>query len=268
MIHNVHFRIFKLEWIRIGREWNAANVRDSFWRYYRNDEDGARLLLDDNRSVELAAGRRYFVPSDVRFTCQSSRSLDHFYAHFDVIGLPRRASSVLFNSPIPIPNDAALDLAAAEAETMRRTLPDDDLLLQFRMKAVLYSALAEVIASLPEARRQQYWNLANLLQAVQPALDWIDSNLSGQLTVRVLADRCSLSEDYFIKRFRESVGTTPNRYVQERRLAVAAQELLFTAHSIEQIAERAGFANRHYFTRQFTRHYAESPAAYRKRTRV
>ena len=52
----------------------------------------------------------------------------------------------------------------------------------------------------------------------------------------------------------------------ERRVAWAARRLAFGDESIDAIALGAGFANRNYFTRVFTRHLGVPPAAYRRMT--
>ena len=54
----------------------------------------------------------------------------------------------------------------------------------------------------------------------------------------------------------------------ERRIAAATHRLAFTTESIDQIADRLGFANRYHFTRMFTKRMGTSPAAYRKQARV
>jgi len=77
-----------------------------------------------------------------------------------------------------------------------------------------------------------------------------------------------MSEDHFIRRFRECVGQSPAQYIQEQRVARAAQRLVFTTESIDAIAAATGFANRFYFSRVFTRHMGTSPAAYRNAPRV
>lgn len=61
---------------------------------------------------------------------------------------------------------------------------------------------------------------------------------------------------------------TPARYVVERRIAAATQELVFTQDSIERVAARLGFANRYHLTRVFTRRMGIPPAAYRRKARV
>ena len=71
------------------------------------------------------------------------------------------------------------------------------------------------------------------------------------------------SESRFIRCFRDATGQTPARYVQDRRLRRAAEALVATDRSIDEIAERCGFANRYYFTRVFSQRMGVSPARYR-----
>lgn len=63
--------------------------------------------------------------------------------------------------------------------------------------------------------------------------------------------------------FRRVLGRTPARHVQERRVAIAADLLVGTALSIDEIAERCGFANRYHFTRVFAQLMSHPPARFR-----
>ena len=101
-----------------------------------------------------------------------------------------------------------------------------------------------------------------------PAIEYIEDHPEEPLGNRLLAGLCSMSEAYFIRQFRALAGQSPGRYVLERRITLAEQRLLFTAASIDQIAEGLGFGNRFYFSRMFTRQVGISPAAYRKAVRV
>jgi methylphosphotriester-DNA--protein-cysteine methyltransferase len=71
------------------------------------------------------------------------------------------------------------------------------------------------------------------------------------------------SESHFIRSFRRLIGSTPARYVQERRVQRAAELLARTTLSIDEIAERCGFANRYHFSRVFAQRLAEPPGRYR-----
>jgi AraC-like DNA-binding protein len=265
---DLHIRIFAAKYVELpARSWNSANVQDPFWRLYMNTCAGAALELADG-TYPLDAGRLYLVPAGVRFSCSNEAQVGHFYVHFDVIGVPRVALRALFGSPLPVPDRAALTNAARDLAQELGERQIAGLIEQFRVKALLYAALAAYMEGLPADTIERYWRLAAAHDPVRAALREIEEHLPEQLSNQRLARLCHMSEDHFIRRFRECVRQSPARYIQEQRVLQAAQALLFTPDSIETIAAAAGFANRFYFSRVFIRHMGVSPAAYRKAVRV
>ncbi|MFC7448084.1 helix-turn-helix domain-containing protein [Rhodococcus daqingensis] len=71
-------------------------------------------------------------------------------------------------------------------------------------------------------------------------------------------EACSLS-----RRFRAHTGTTPTRWLLDRRLHRSRELLETTALSIEIIARTAGFGSIEAFRYHFVRHVGTTPAAYR-----
>lgn len=265
---DLHIRIFAATYVELpARSWNSANVQDPFWRLYMNNRAGAALELADG-AYALAAGRLYLVPAGVRFSCGNAATIGHFYVHFDLIGVSRVALRALFDGPLCVPDHAALADNAREVAQLLSEQHTVGLVAQFRVKALLYSALAAYLESLPADAIARYWRLAAAHAPVRAALREIEEHLPEQLTNQRLARLCHMSEDHFIRRFRASVGQSPARYIQEQRVLQAAQSLLFTTDSIETIAAAGGFANRFSFSRVFMRHMGVSPAVYRKAVRV
>ena len=263
----LHLRLFEAAYLSIGVGWNTRNVQSSFWRFYRNRCDGASLELDDG-DYPLDGGRLYFVPAGVHFHCRNAAPTEHFYVHFDVIGLSSVAVRELFGGPVCLPPSPALE------ETVDRLSPDladqgeSGVALRCRLLAVLYESFASYFASLPPEQMARSVEQAAALEPVQPAIRFIEAHLARTIPNAELAALCCLSEDYFIRRFRACVGQSPAQYVQDRRVTRAAQRLLFTADTIERIAEETGFGSRSYFSRVFARQTGVSPAAYRKASRV
>jgi AraC-like DNA-binding protein len=140
--------------------------------------------------------------------------------------------------------------------------------LQCRIKSLIYAELALHLETVPMEVLERHWRLARALQPLLPALHEIEDHPFASLSNRELARLCFMSEDYFIRRFRECTGQTPGRYVVDRRVRLAEQRLLFTDQSIDQIAQEAGFGNRFYFSRVFARHVGVPPATYRKTARI
>ena len=268
LLDNLHVRLFEVAFRRfeVG-QWNARNVQSSFWRFYMNFRDGAALELE-NEIYPLRAGQLYFVPAGVYFHCRSDAPFEHFYVHFDVIGVPGLALRELFSRPIEVPQREELRVTTRSFASEMAQGATLDLPRQCVVKALLYSALATYLQELGEDKREWLQRLSMAHGPMLPALRYIEDNLAERLTNAELARLCHLSEDHFIRRFRECVGQNPLQYVLERRVTLAAQRLLFTDQTIEQIAQDTGFGNRFYFSRAFARHTGVSPAAYRKTSRV
>ncbi len=276
MLDNLHSRIFVARWTKINpARWRLKNVQDIFWRFYFNQTDGAFLELknkDDTSqptlSYSLLGGRAYFIPAGVRFDTNITQEVNHFFVHFDVLGVPDVIMRSLFNSPICLPASDRLMQAVSEISSDQAAAEQVDLILECRVKAIIYEGLALYLQTLPPEQIKQPLEMAITLKAVLPAIDYINANLDKPLFNRILAELCQMNEDYFIRRFKESLGQTPGDYIREQRVKLAAQKLLFTADSIEQIAAATGFGSRFYLSRVFKNVIGLSPAAYRKATRV
>ena len=83
-----------------------------------------------------------------------------------------------------------------------------------------------------------------------------------------LARLCGMSQAHFSREFHRAVGAPPHRYVMIRRLERACAALLAGEARIVDIAEDNGFHSASHFTRAFTAHYGQTPAAWRARQRM
>lgn len=263
MLDHVHIRLLAYHFKRLDPPfWRFPVLYSSFWRFYCNDADGAWIEHAGQRYA-LERGRLYFIPAKVRFSTNLLQSVGHLYVHFDLLGLPYQVQQENFTSPICLPDKPALTEAV---HTLRAELEQQklDLLLQLRIKTILYEALLLYLQNLADEQVQRYLLQSEVIEPILPALQYIEAHLESTLSNAILAQLCHMTPDYFIRRFRLSTGRTPVQYIQEQRIKQAEQQLLMTNLSIEQIAAANGFGIRYYFTRIFTRHTGVSPAAYRK----
>lgn len=257
-------RLLACENLRIDRSWNAAEVCSSYWRLYINCRAGAAVRLASGLYA-ITPERIHFIPAWVRFTCVCHQPVEHFYVHFDLIGLPGVVVREFFGSPMALPPEPELLALFAE---LRRPRPPHSLARHLHEKAAVYAALARLVAGLPPDQAERCGILARGDHPVQPALSYLEQHLDQPLTIADLAAQCHYSPDHFARLFRQTIGQSPAQYLIERRVSRAAQLLLFTSASIEQIAARTGFPNRFYFTRVFAQRLGVTPAAYRRTTRV
>ena len=82
-------------------------------------------------------------------------------------------------------------------------------------------------------------------------LEYIDANLLSDLRLAELASIVGLSSSQFGRTFKASTGSSPHRWIMERRVRLAQRLLKETGKSISISADMAGFADQSHFTRAF-----------------
>lgn len=95
-------------------------------------------------------------------------------------------------------------------------------------------------------------------------LDYIQHNLTDRITLDSLAEKVHFDKSYLTARFKESLGTSPIRYVNHIRIERAKTLLATTDDSITQIAKTVGFSSVHYFSRYFKEKEGITPNEYRE----
>jgi len=98
-------------------------------------------------------------------------------------------------------------------------------------------------------------------------LRYLHDNFRRDVSAREVASLVGLETHYFSQQFHQTLGMRFTNYVQELRLQYAAQLLVTTDHSVERIADEAGFGSVSHFYTYFKRAHHLAPHAYRKQPR-
>ena len=89
---------------------------------------------------------------------------------------------------------------------------------------------------------------------------YVEDNLADSLSPSALAEKFFYNPSYFSRLFKERFGVSPSAYIMKRRTEYAAKLLRETSLSINEIAERAGFADRGALYTAYSRYYGTTPA--------
>lgn len=92
---------------------------------------------------------------------------------------------------------------------------------------------------------------------------YVEGRVRGGIDLDALARESGFSLAHIRDVFRRQTGVSLSAYVQQRKIANAAQELLHSEDSILEIALRYGYSCRDVFTRAFRRHTGYSPTEFR-----
>lgn len=99
---------------------------------------------------------------------------------------------------------------------------------------------------------------------MQKFLKYIEQHYSEDLSLADLAKSANVSKSECLRCFKQSMGTTPYKYLIEYRLSKASTLLKFTDDTIECIANKVGFGQASSFGKYFREKTGLSPKDYRK----
>ena len=97
-------------------------------------------------------------------------------------------------------------------------------------------------------------------------MDYIHANLDRALNIFDLAELIQLSPRQFIRIFSNTFGTTPHRYIINKRVTLA-KELIAKGRLLVEIAVKLGFASQSHFSGVFRKVTGMSPGQFRQGAR-
>jgi AraC-like DNA-binding protein len=230
--------------------WNFPNVLSPFWRFYYNSGPGYKVVLQ-GVEYELNSSHIMLIPDHQLFHAHGDGPVPHCWMAFQV------ARRLHPRQQIPI----LLRPSAVELSLVRQLCRHFTGIGEGNRDAVLHTSLA--LLHLLLIRPEIAWLASRPPDSVHRALRRIETEYAKGLSVPDLARTAGLSVRGFAKAFKQLQGVTPGRFLSQVRVRESAFLLVNTPLSVEQIAERAGFPNRHYFSRVFKRVTGDSPAHFR-----
>jgi AraC family transcriptional regulator len=100
---------------------------------------------------------------------------------------------------------------------------------------------------------------------LRAAIDFIQDHLSGDFKLQDAADQLGMSQYYFCRLFKQSMGIAPYQYALQQRVEMAKRLLLKQPDkAIAQIALECGFTSQSQMTQHFRKIAGITPKAYRR----
>lgn len=100
-------------------------------------------------------------------------------------------------------------------------------------------------------------------EIINNVLNYIEDNIREEINVDKIAKNAGYSKFYLNRIFSEYTGMTLHKYVQSRRLTIAAEKLIKTNAPITQIAHEAGYDSQQAFSLAFKQLYVYPPKMYK-----
>ena len=231
--------------------WNLERRNDAFWRLWWPLQLGGVLVTEDV-TLRMRSERLYLIPPRTVFSTRLQQPFVAWQIHFSLQSAeiltspgihelePLGAMSYLLDELFGMPQPAGQPAWEAHA------------------------LIALTLRSAPP----QLWPSDRRDPRVRRALGFMGEHFREKLALEDIARASGCSERTLLELFQAEVRQTPIQTLTAVRSDEASRLLAHTDLSVDEIAERCGFANRYYFSRVFKQATGESPAAFRAEARL
>lgn len=137
---------------------------------------------------------------------------------------------------------------------------------RIRIKALLLELLFTIEPLFDREKKERERAPSALFsEQLAPAVELIHREYTTkEITVETLARECGMSLRSFNRAFRETLGSTPHRYLNDFRVMMSSGDLRNSSRSLEQIADANGFEYLSTFYRNFKRCMGVTPKEWRQ----
>lgn len=91
----------------------------------------------------------------------------------------------------------------------------------------------------------------------------VKSGVAEKLSLDQMAFTCNMSISNFKRKFEKHFGTSPGKWIKEKKMALAYDLITSTNEPIQEISYKCGFNSTSYFIQTFKAKFGESPAKLR-----
>ena len=102
------------------------------------------------------------------------------------------------------------------------------------------------------------------VEFVKSVAEYISQNINNKINVKKLTLKFGVSDTYLQNAFRGVYGMPVISFIRAQKMQTAAQVLIHTIRSVDEIAEEFGYENESKFSAAFKKIMGDSPAVYRR----
>lgn len=228
----------------------------------------------------------YLMPGDCSIVIQD-RHLKQFnlpmrHYHGISIGIDVTAASDYFSNTLKNagiqmnPYQAAVALCGDHHSTILRSCASvsrifEDLyaVKEAQREEYLKIKLLELLYLLNHAEQSEFHFENTVVPRAQVSFvkrvaEHISKNLNGKIAIRDLTQQFGVSDTYLQNSFRAVYGMPVISFIRAQKMQSAAQVLIHTERSVDDIAEEFGYINESKFSAVFKKIMGDSPSVYRK----
>ena len=240
--------------VKTDESWHQDPMYAPYSRlYYVMDGEG--MLYSEEERMPLEAGFVYLAPCGMKYGFYGADSVKKLYFHVNMTLSDDECDAFSdYGHFIRLPRSVAY------IEQLSEKFLSEDPLEHMAVKGELYQTVCEAL----HVVREHGGKMARYSIPIARAIGYIQRNLSAHLTVDEIAEAIFCSKSKLATLFREEMGQSVARYVDDLLMSEAQTMLLYSNRTVGEISERLGFCDQFYFSRCFTKRFSVTPTQFRK----
>ena len=226
------------------------------WTLYSDDVHG------HTSTFRINAGEGFLIyPEQVSmYVADINNPWEYTWLEFDGLRVKQALETAGFTHEEPVYRTRFPDLREKLRDEML-CIVDNSTASPFELIGHLYMFMDCLTRSAENAGRVITSRLRDFY--IREAISYIESNYHRDVTVEEIAQALRLNRSYFGKIFRLSTGKSPQRFLMSYRMIKAAEMLVMTDRTINEIGASVGYENQMHFSRAFRNIYGISPREWR-----
>ena len=237
----------------------ARTDKESYLLFYTLR--GAGLIEQGESHVVLSTGQALLLncrTPQSYCTAPGQSCWHHYWVHLDGAGVANLAEVLL-----PQGRLSAVPVSRLEMQPLFESLTSEwehgTAAAQIETGLLLHRMLALMARQLlagDESRSNR--------TLIEHAAEFIRQHYAEPLSLDRLLAQTPVSKSWFLRLFRQYMGTTPYNFLLSTRITRAKELLVLTDFSISEIAHQVGFGDESNFSTRFAAMVGQSPQQYRK----
>jgi len=257
---NAQFELSIADKTKVPLTWNEINYEPDFNKIYFI-LDGEGFLEINGQRYLPQPGELYLLPAETKqsYGVVNENTFLKYWCHFTAKLGDLHLFQIL-KAPVCIKSTNKQELQTIFKQLIYHSR-QDTLSSEFRVHALLLQLIANIL---------EHYEIDRLpindhpsFQKMNSVLNYIETNLDGNVTIEQLAQIANFHPNYFIKVFKEFTSYSPIQYINRRRMEKAKHLLTTTDSTVSNIADTLGMEVA-YFSRLFREYTGFTATAYRE----
>ena len=245
---------------KVPLSWGAKDFTPDFYKFYFI-QSGTGFVEVDGQVYYPNPSDLYLLPAGTKqsYGITSANTYEKYWCHFTAkigdLHLLNLVEAPLF---IKVKHHAAVK---EQFEQLIQLTKDNSIASQFRIHSILLQLIALMLENSGQIKSQPFSNPSFV--NIEYAIQYVEAHLAENLSIEKIAAVAGFHPNYFIQLFKRYTGTSPIRFLNQRRMEKARHLLATTDLNISDIADHVGMEVS-YFSRLFREQIGFAPSQYRE----